>query len=59
VRIDTNTTIIRRAKPIVVNRLYRVSIQSLSSFLQLTISSTKSYLLGNWYYSISKVIAGV
>jgi RNA recognition motif-containing protein len=59
VRIDTNTTVVRRAKPMVVNGLYGVSIQSLSSFLQLTTSSTKSYLPGNWYYSISKVIAGV
>jgi hypothetical protein len=38
----------------VVNRSYGVSTQSLSSFLQLTTSSTKSHLLGNWYYSISK-----
>jgi len=54
VRIDTNTTVIRQAKPIVVNRSYIVSIQSLSSFPQLTISSIKSHLPGNCYHSISK-----
>jgi RNA recognition motif-containing protein len=54
VRIDTNTTVVRRAEPIVVNRSYGVSTQSLSSFLQLTTSSTKSHLPGNWYYSISE-----
>jgi hypothetical protein len=59
VRMDTDTTVVGRAEPMVVNGSYGVSIQSLSSFSQLTTSSTKSHLPGNWYHGISEVIAGV